>query len=115
MRRMTCLFVMIAAFVSWASFANSQDTSSQSGTVLTNTLNVNGSLGFVGINDELPANATLVNKGEVVKVNQDDHTVSVRDANSGVINVYSIPNKQMLDSVTQGDSIKIFSQAGPQQ
>jgi len=77
--------------------------------------NVNGSYGLVGINDELPENATLVNKGEVVSVNPDDHTVTVRgDSSENITNVYSITNKQMLGSVNQGDSIKIFSQPATQ-
>ena len=105
MKRMMCLFPMMAVLILLTSTANSQMGASS---------NTNGSLGIEGINEELPSNATLINKGEVVSINQEDHTVSVHDSGEGVTNVYTITNKKMLDSINQGDSIKIFSQPGAQ-
>jgi hypothetical protein len=72
--------------------------------------NSNVSFGIEGIDDELPINATFVIKGIVIGVDQEDHTVSVRDLSGGFTNVYSIIKKQMLDSVKKGDNIKIFTQ-----
>ncbi len=99
MKRIVNLFFVTVFFIALTSMANSQAIGGAS-----------LSFGIVGINEVLPANATLISKGEVVSVSQEDHTVSVRDSSSGIVNVYSITNQQVLGSVNQGEMIKVFSQ-----
>jgi len=79
--------------------------------VFSDRSNTNGSFGVVGINEDIPSYAILVAKGEVADINKEDHTVSVHDSKTGVVNVYSVTNMQMLGSVNRGDLVKIFSRS----
>ena len=113
MKRVMYLFFATVIYISLTSLVNSQvigggSSPSEAVSNPSSISNSNGTFGIVGINEAIPANSTFVSKGEVVGINQEDHTVSVHDSNSGM-HVYYITDMQKLGSVNQGDSIKIFS------
>lgn len=66
-------------------------------------------IGVVSANGELPSNANVVGRGDILFIDRDKNTVTVRDSSTGKMMVHSVRDAQMLQNLNQGDSVQLFS------
>ena len=74
-----------------------------------NPSNTQGSFSIVSIEKQLPSGASMISRGEVLNINRETNSVTIRNPQTHVMIIRSIKDAQTLDGFKQGDLVQVYN------